>query len=153
MSSLGQYDHLVHGWYLDRCRALQEALTPNVTSYIQRASELLFMEAEVFALELDVKEQTLDQRCVLAKCALKCALRSCESRCRHLPRSVDASSAKGLLQFTERVRAALVELEESAQYQATPMVLSPRGRRLRYRRLPLETPPGTAAHDRCCSPR
>ena len=25
MSSLGQYDHLVHGWYLDRCRGLQEA--------------------------------------------------------------------------------------------------------------------------------
>ena len=25
MSSLGQYDHLVHGWYLDRCQALQEA--------------------------------------------------------------------------------------------------------------------------------
>ena len=113
-------------------KGLSEALTPNVPLYIQRASELLFAkdDPEVFALELAGVDGTLEQRCVLAKCALKCALKSCESRCRHLPATIDAAAARGLMMFTERLRSALEELEESSQYQATPMCLSPRaGRR------------------------
>ncbi|KAH8081690.1 serine/threonine kinase [Aureococcus anophagefferens] len=113
-------------------KGLSEALTPNVPLYIQRASELLFAkdDPEVFALELAGVDGTLEQRCVLAKCALKCALKSCESRCRHLPATIDAAAARGLVMFTERLRSALEELEESSQYQATPMCLSPRaGRR------------------------
>ena len=89
-------------------KGLSEALTPNVPLYIQRASELLFAkdDPEVFALELAGVDGTLEQRCVLAKCALKCALKSCESRCRHLPATIDAAAARGLMMFTERLRSA-----------------------------------------------
>ncbi|KAH8056952.1 serine/threonine kinase [Aureococcus anophagefferens] len=98
---------------------------------LERASELLFAkdDPEVFALELAGVDGTLEQRCVLAKCALKCAL---ELRVAVPPPARDhrRGGRAGLVMFTERLRSALEELEESSQYQATPMCLSPRaGRR------------------------
>lgn len=91
-----------------RGETLSAVLPANVAIYVRRGAELMTEDEDV-RLGLN----SFEQRCLVARCSLQCALQCCEKECRVLPKkSTSAASASGLMLFTESLRKTIHRMDE-----------------------------------------
>mmetsp|Transcript_21414 Transcript_21414/g.32849 ORF Transcript_21414/g.32849 Transcript_21414/m.32849 type:complete len:904 (+) Transcript_21414:97-2808(+) len=95
---------------------LGKALPSSVEPYLGRAAELLLYgkNEKGFDDEAAVGISDLDERFMLAKCSLQCAVRSCTESSKKLKPSAGAAQAARLMMFTEAIHDMIDRIDQKA---------------------------------------